>query len=313
MSDGSGNNDENAPLINNDGNSDNRRLISGYTTEEVVSPNNEAPSESSTSRGRGYTNEAISINEDVVEGREENLVTNVINEEIVPDNVISYGSTDRDRARMPTSESGSEAQSDGFQRPPFVECRVCQREVDISARLHQHVVRCGVCGEATPIRSAPPGKKYVRCPCNCLLICKASSARIACPRRNCRRVITLGDSTPTGIASRAPPGTSRISCVWCHEVFMFNTLVNRVAQCPHCKKESSVGAGFARSRAIFFTSLAILVFIITVIVNCLTWSPTGHVFLLLIIYLTGYISSISLAYKSLYFWRLKVSNSLGPL
>ena len=35
-----------------------------------------------------------------------------------------------------------------------------QAMIDISGKKDQHVVKCNSCNEATPIRNAPPGRKY---------------------------------------------------------------------------------------------------------------------------------------------------------
>ncbi|CAD6199782.1 unnamed protein product [Caenorhabditis auriculariae] len=167
-----------------------------------------------------------------------------------------------------------------------VVCRVCDATIALEGRDNQHVVKCHSCEEATPIRPAPAGKKYVRCPCNCLLICKAASTRIACPRNNCRRVITLaGQRDPGGTAARAPTGSCRVSCVHCNQVFLFNTLTNSLATCPHCKRSSTVG-GFARRRSLMFLATTVVLAILSVVLTVLKtrasynpfWTYLGLIF-----------------------------------
>ena len=98
--------------------------------------------------------------------------------------------------------------------------------IDISGKREQHVVKCPSCSEATPIRNAPPGRKYVRCPCNCLLICKNTSVRIACPRPNCKRVISLAPSGPPQAPIPNVPGMCRVVCAHCHDNFLVSQLSN---------------------------------------------------------------------------------------
>ncbi|VDM00941.1 unnamed protein product [Schistocephalus solidus] len=83
----------------------------------------------------------------------------------------------------------AESRGSGFEAT--VNCQVCNAVVPLGNKEKQLVVKCPVCNEATPIKGPPPGKQYVRCPCNCLLICKASTTRVGCPRPQCQRVITL--------------------------------------------------------------------------------------------------------------------------
>ncbi|EYB83594.1 hypothetical protein Y032_0332g2743 [Ancylostoma ceylanicum] len=51
----------------------------------------------------------------------------------------------------------------GERRPSgaTVTCRVCDEQIELNGRDSQHVVKCSSCHEATPIRPAPAGKKWV--------------------------------------------------------------------------------------------------------------------------------------------------------
>ena len=51
----------------------------------------------------------------------------------------------------------------------------------------------------------------------------------------------------------------RVTCAHCHDTFLFNTLNNALARCPHCRKVSSVGPEFARTRSIIFLIFGLVV------------------------------------------------------
>jgi phosphatidylinositol-4,5-bisphosphate 4-phosphatase len=194
---------------------------------------------------------------------------------------------------------------------PVVTCRVCQAMIDISWKREQHVVKCLQCNEATPIRNAPPGKKYVRCPCNCLLICKSSSQRVACPRPNCKRIINLAPSPVTPPVSM--PGMCRITCGHCHDTFVFNTLTNALARCPHCRKVSSVGPEFARLRVRLYLLFGIIFFLIGFGVTYFTWQYAATHGGMYVLYVTLFSVSFILVARMIYYAVLKVSDIEGPM
>lgn len=195
---------------------------------------------------------------------------------------------------------------------PMVTCRVCSAMIDISWKREQHVVKCNQCNEATPIRNAPPGKKYVRCPCNCLLICKSSSQRVACPRPNCKRIINLA---PSPVTPPVPtmPGMCRVTCGHCHDTFLFNTLTNALARCPHCRKVSSVGVEFAKNRSNVYLALGILFLAIAIAMIWITYSYSIEHGGIWLAYIGMILVSMLLFARTFYYRRMKVSVIEGPI
>ncbi|XP_064876187.1 type 2 phosphatidylinositol 4,5-bisphosphate 4-phosphatase isoform X1 [Oncorhynchus nerka] len=201
---------------------------------------------------------------------------------VTPSEPPSYLQDTSPRAELPPPYTAIASPDPGG--VPVINCRVCQSLINLDGKLHQHVVKCTVCNEATPIKNPPTGKKYVRCPCNCLLICKDSSRRIGCPRPNCRRIINLSpvmvipEEQPPALPVQ-PEGT-RVVCGHCGNAFLGNEdsatappdlhdnststdqwmelRFNTLAKCPHCKKISSVGSALPRRRCCAYITVGMI-------------------------------------------------------
>ncbi|KAA3671261.1 phosphatidylinositol-4,5-bisphosphate 4-phosphatase, partial [Paragonimus westermani] len=98
------------------------------------------------------------------------------------------------KSRVEPVHSGNvvaHAETNYIDNQATINCHVCNHVVSIENREKQLVVRCPNCSEATPIKGPPAGKQYVRCPCNCLLVCSTKTTRVGCPRPECQKVIVL--------------------------------------------------------------------------------------------------------------------------
>lgn len=173
---------------------------------------------------------------------------------------------------------------------PHINCRVCDSVVSVEGKLHLHVIKCNRCGEATPIRPSPEGKKYVRCPCNCLLICKATSQRIICPRPNCKRVVSLvpvvtSESYDIPPHRRIQNPTRRIICAYCNTSFLWVQPGNTYNKCPSCDQYSSFGpryraTGLRSSLIATMLTLAIAIGVTIAVVYCVDdchWTKWAYV------------------------------------
>lgn len=196
---------------------------------------------------------------------------------------------------------------------PSVICRVCQQLIYIRGREHQRVVKCSNCQEATPIKPPPAGKKYIRCPCNALLTCKVSSQRISCPRANCKKIINLAPAPCVPSTSTIPlvqRAQFRVTCGHCNEIFVFHT-TSHLARCPHCRRISSVGHHFAKTRAIIFAIIGFIFLAAGVGVTVGTLDlakSTGGIY---VVWIGAFVAGILNLIRSCYYCTMTVSSIEG--
>ncbi|XP_071576050.1 type 1 phosphatidylinositol 4,5-bisphosphate 4-phosphatase-like, partial [Temnothorax nylanderi] len=155
---------------------------------------------------------------------------------------------------------------------------------------------------------------------HCLLICKSSSQRIACPRPNCKRIIIDLAQSPITPPVLSMPGMCRVGCAHCHDTFLFNTLNSGLIQlvrCPHCRKISSVGPNgpnFARRRGIVLIIFGIIVLVITttmaVTVGTHIYAVNGTIYL---VYFCGFLMGLVSLGHGIYYCTMKNSLIEDPV
>ncbi|XP_064398513.1 type 1 phosphatidylinositol 4,5-bisphosphate 4-phosphatase-like [Halichondria panicea] len=168
----------------------------------------------------------------------------------------------------------------------FVQCRVCQHVIHVGSGSQTRVVKCGNCREATPIAPPPNGKKYVRCPCNCLLTCSNTASRVVCPRENCKRTIGVGTIDIRPINT----DRMRVVCGRCHKAILWPANA-AVARCPHCRARSYLSIPWMRYRAFacIITGIILLIVATALTAGFSYWaSSNGGIYVLWVgLYLSG--------------------------
>ena len=199
----------------------------------------------------------------------------LLNETISPVQIVNE---DSERNDLVFSDLSSHTPNKLLSINPVLNCRVCGTVLHAENKLHLYVIKCYACGEATPIRPPPPMKKYVRCFCNCLLVCKVTARRIVCPRKNCKQIITLSPSSaPLNLYSSDDHNepktitTLRVFCGNCGFSFITLTSAQTLQVCAHCNSKSYSDIGYKKRRICCVMLFLIAVSFISSILVVLTF------------------------------------------
>ncbi|XP_013917585.1 PREDICTED: type 2 phosphatidylinositol 4,5-bisphosphate 4-phosphatase [Thamnophis sirtalis] len=156
---------------------------------------------------------------------------------------------------------------------PIINCRVCQSAIHLEGKLHQHVVKCTDCNEATVngftsfsfynmqfmvIKNAIWGMSNFSTFNFQILeydIFTSDSRRII----NLGPVMLIPEEQPAQPAIPAQPEGTRVVCGHCGNTFLWMELrFNTLAKCPHCKKISSVGCALPRRRCCAYITIGMI-------------------------------------------------------
>lgn len=97
---------------------------------------------------------------------------------------------------------------------------------------------------------------------------------------------------------------------------MFNTLSNALAVCPHCRKQSAVGASYRRSRIIYYSTAVFISLMIALFFTLLAFltHPNAIVLLVYVSLLSIFFGlSIYCSFKALKFYAARISTIVAPV
>nr|DBA24138.1 TPA: hypothetical protein GDO54_011837 [Pyxicephalus adspersus] len=167
---------------------------------------------------------------------------------------------------------------------PVINCRVCQSLINLDGKLHQHVVKCTVCNEAT--------KTYLY------------SRRII----NLGPVLLIPEEQPAQPSLPVQPEGTRVVCGHCGNTFLWMELrFNTLAKCPHCKKISSVGSALPRRRCCAYITMGMICIFIGVGLTVGTQDFARHFRATYVSWAVAYLLGLVCLIRACYWGAIKVS------